>query len=82
MTIERDIEEANEDLEAEQRSRKEIVDELGNYESELSKKKKEQSVYLKETAQCERRIAERKTRLDKNVNFTSWVKFAVICDCF
>ncbi|XP_027176320.1 structural maintenance of chromosomes protein 1 [Coffea eugenioides] len=66
LTIERDIEEANEDLEAEQRSRKEIVDELGNYESELSKKKKEQSVYLKETAQCERRIAERKTRLDKN----------------
>ncbi|KAL3531229.1 hypothetical protein ACH5RR_010551 [Cinchona calisaya] len=66
LNIEKDIEKANEDLEAEERSRKEIVDELGIYETETSKKKKEQSGYLKEIAQCERRISEKKTRLDKN----------------
>lgn len=67
FNIENDITKANEDLEAEETSRKEIVDELGNYESETSKKKKEQSGYLKEIAQCERKITEKKTRLDKHV---------------
>ncbi|CAK9162657.1 unnamed protein product [Ilex paraguariensis] len=61
-----DIAKVNEDIEAEQRSQEEIVHDLENYESEASKKKKEQVKYLKEIAQCEKKIAEKKNKLDKN----------------
>lgn len=81
FNIEKDITKANEDLEGEQRIRKEIVDELGNYESETSKKKKVQSGYLKEIAQCERRIAEKKTKLDKNVRVYPSLLFFVYPCC-
>ncbi|XP_022898289.1 structural maintenance of chromosomes protein 1 [Olea europaea var. sylvestris] len=66
LNIQKDTEKANEDLDVEEHARKEIVDELGNYESEASKKKKEQSGYLKEIARCERRITEKQNGLDKN----------------
>lgn len=81
FNIEKDITKANEDLEGEQRIRKEIVDELGNYESETSKKKKVQSGYLKEIAQCERRIAEKKMKLDKNVRVYPSLLFFVYPCC-
>ncbi|KAL2535788.1 Structural maintenance of chromosomes (SMC) family protein [Forsythia ovata] len=66
LNIQKETEKANEDLDAEEQARKEIVDELGNYESEASKKKKEQSGYLKEIARCERRITEKQNGIDKN----------------
>ncbi|KAM7496101.1 hypothetical protein LguiA_020515 [Lonicera macranthoides] len=65
LNIENDIAKANDDIEAEQRSREGIVHELENYEAEASKKKKEQARYLKEIAQCEKKIAEKKNKLDK-----------------
>lgn len=64
--LEMDFEKANNDIDAEEKSREEIVQELETYESESSRKKKEQAKYLKEIAQCEKKIAERKNRLDKN----------------
>lgn len=66
--LEMDFEKANNDIDAEEKSREEIVQELETYESESSRKKKEQAKYLKEIAQCEKKIAERKNRLDKNVS--------------
>lgn len=68
LNIENDIAKANDDIEAEQRSREGIVHELENYEAEASKKKKEQARYLKEIAQCEKKIAEKKNKLDKIVS--------------
>ncbi|KAK3026158.1 hypothetical protein RJ639_040545 [Escallonia herrerae] len=65
LNIERDIEKANEDIDAEEKHREGIVHDLENYESEASKKKKEQARYLKEIAQCEKKIAERKNKFDK-----------------
>ena len=66
--LEMDFEKANNDIDAEEKGREEIVQELETYESESSRKKKEQAKYLKEIAQCEKKIAERKNRLDKNVS--------------
>ncbi|CAI9108943.1 OLC1v1008656C1 [Oldenlandia corymbosa var. corymbosa] len=66
LNIERDTENSNEDLEAMEESRKQILDELSMYEKELSKKKKEQNGYLKEVGHFERKIAEKKTILDKS----------------
>ncbi|KAL6994798.1 Structural maintenance of chromosomes protein 1 [Sarracenia purpurea var. burkii] len=64
--IEKDIEKANEEVEAEKKSREELVQELTDYEREASIKKKVQAKYLKEIAQCEKKIAEKNSRLDKN----------------
>ncbi|XP_073148877.1 structural maintenance of chromosomes protein 1 [Henckelia pumila] len=66
LNIQKDIEKANEDLDVEENVRKEIVDELGNYEAEASKKKKEQIGYLKDIAQRERRITEKRSKIDKS----------------
>ncbi|XP_073063509.1 structural maintenance of chromosomes protein 1-like [Primulina eburnea] len=66
LNIQRDIEKANEDLDVEENIRKEIVDELGNYEAEASKKKKEQIGYLKDISQRERRITEKQNKIDKS----------------
>ncbi|GER34808.1 structural maintenance of chromosomes protein [Striga asiatica] len=63
--IEKDIEKANEDLDVEENSRKEIVHELENYEAEAKKKSREQAGYLKEIEKCQRKIAEKQNRLDK-----------------
>ncbi|KAL0437364.1 UNVERIFIED_CONTAM: Structural maintenance of chromosomes protein 1 [Sesamum radiatum] len=67
LNIERDIEKADEDLEVEKNSLREILHELDNYEAEARKKNKEQAGYLKEIQQCQRRIAEKQNRLD-NLN--------------
>lgn len=68
FNIEKDIEKTTDDLEDERKSREGVMEELENFEAEASKKKKEQAKYLKEIAQCERRIAERSNKLDKNVS--------------
>lgn len=65
LNIQKDIEKANEDLDVEENSLKEIVHELETYQAEVGKKKKEQAGYLKEIQQCQRRIAEKQSRLDK-----------------
>ncbi|KAG8370811.1 hypothetical protein BUALT_Bualt13G0022300 [Buddleja alternifolia] len=64
LNIHNDIEKANEDLDEEQNSLKEIVHELDSYEAEVSKKNKEKAGYLKEIAQCKKRIMEKQNRLD------------------
>lgn len=66
--IANDIEKADEDADAERRSQQELVQELSDYEHECSIKKKEQAKYLKEIVQCEKKIAEKNSRLDKNVS--------------
>ncbi|XP_024032568.1 structural maintenance of chromosomes protein 1-like, partial [Morus notabilis] len=66
FNIEKDITKTTEDLDAEKRSREEVMQELESFEHEASKKKKEQAKYLKEIAQCEKKIAERNVKLDKH----------------
>lgn len=66
--IDNDMEKALEDVEAERRSQQELVKELSGYEHELSIKKKEHAKYSKEIVQCEKKIAEKNSRLDKNVS--------------
>ncbi|KAK4492471.1 hypothetical protein RD792_003280 [Penstemon davidsonii] len=70
LNIQKDIEKANKDLDVEESSRKDIVDELDNYQAEANKKKKEKAGYLKEIGQCERRISDKKNKLD-SVNYLS-----------
>lgn len=66
FNIEKDIAKTNEELDAEEARVKEIVEKLGEYESESSRKKKELSGYMREIALRERKIADRKNKLDKN----------------
>ncbi|PON62633.1 Structural maintenance of chromosomes protein [Parasponia andersonii] len=66
FNIEKDVTKTTEDLDAEKRSREEVMQELESFEHEASKKKKEQAKYLKEIAQCEKKIAERNKKLDKH----------------
>lgn len=66
FNIEKDIAKTNEELDAEEARVKEIVEKLGEYESESSRKKKELSGYLKEIALRERKISDRKNKLDKH----------------
>ncbi|XP_060177874.1 structural maintenance of chromosomes protein 1 [Lycium barbarum] len=66
FTIEKDIAKTNEELDAEEAIVKEIVEKLGEYEAESKKKKKELNGYMKEIALRERKIADRKSKLDKN----------------
>lgn len=86
FNIEKDIEKITDDLEDERRSREGLMEELDNFEAEASKKKKEQAKYLKEIAQCEKRITERSNKLDKSVSFIlSWAgrdKDKMIVDTF
>ncbi|KAL3620771.1 hypothetical protein CASFOL_035683 [Castilleja foliolosa] len=65
LNIQKDTEKANEDMDDEENSLKEIVHELENYEGEAKKKNKEQAGYLKEIERCQRKITEKQTRLDK-----------------
>lgn len=69
FNIEKDITKMTEELEAEKRSREEVMQELVEFQQEASKKKKEQAKYLKEIAQCEKKISERSNKLDKSVSF-------------
>ncbi|KAF2292717.1 hypothetical protein GH714_027251 [Hevea brasiliensis] len=64
--IDKDIKKINDDLEAERKNGEGVMQELENFEFDASKKKKEQVKYLKETAQCDKKIAERSSKLDKN----------------
>lgn len=75
--IEKDVTKTTEDLEAEKRSREEVMQELESFEHEASKKKKEQAKYLKEIAQCEKKIAERNIKLDKHVSL-NFIYFTAI----
>ncbi|KAL3620599.1 Structural maintenance of chromosomes protein 1 [Castilleja foliolosa] len=65
LNIQKDTEKANEDMDDEENSLKEIVHELEKYEGEAKKKNKEQAGYLKEIERCQRKITEKQTRLDK-----------------
>ncbi|KAL0561481.1 hypothetical protein IC582_001909 [Cucumis melo] len=64
--IEKDIVKLNEELEAERRNRDDVMQQIDGFEHEALKKRKEQAKYLKEIGNCERRIAERSNKLDKN----------------
>ncbi|KAH9729371.1 Structural maintenance of chromosomes protein 1 [Citrus sinensis] len=66
FNIEKDITKASKDLEAEKRSREEVMRELEHFEDQKRGKRKELAKYLKEIAQCEKKIAERNNRLDKS----------------
>lgn len=68
FNIENDVEKANEEIEAEQRSLQEIITELEGYENESRKKEKEQAKYKKEIDTREKKIAEKKNRIDRNVS--------------
>ena len=69
FNIEKDVAKTTEDLEDEKKSREGVMEELESFESEASKKKKEQAKYLKEVAQCEKRISEKNHKLERNVSF-------------
>ncbi|PWA78512.1 structural maintenance of chromosomes (SMC) family protein [Artemisia annua] len=66
FNIENDVEKANEEIEAEQRSLQEIISELDSYENESRIKEKEQAKYRKEIEKREKKIAEKKNKIDKN----------------
>ncbi|CAN8279311.1 unnamed protein product [Cochlearia groenlandica] len=63
--IEKDIEKANEDVDAEESNRKDVMKELDKFEHEAGKRKIEQAKYLKEIAIREKKIAERSSKLGK-----------------
>lgn len=71
FNIHNDYAETIKDLEDEEKSREGVVKELEYFESEASKKKKEQAKYLKEIALREKRIAEKGNKLDKSVSVFS-----------
>ncbi|KAK9055706.1 hypothetical protein SSX86_026791 [Deinandra increscens subsp. villosa] len=66
FNIENDVEKANEEIEAEQRSLQEIISELDGYENESRKKEKELAKHRKEIDKREKKIAEKKNKIDKN----------------
>ncbi|KAF9607877.1 hypothetical protein IFM89_003581 [Coptis chinensis] len=65
LNIEKDMEKVNEDLEAETRSREDVLKEQKDYELEESSKRREQAGYLKEITLREKRIADKKSIIDK-----------------
>ncbi|KAL6502905.1 hypothetical protein OROHE_024073 [Orobanche hederae] len=65
LNIQKDMEKANEDMDVEEKSRKEILHDLETYEAALKKKNKEQAGYLKELERCQRKITEKQNRLNK-----------------
>lgn len=77
FNIENDITKTTEDLEDETKSRLAVIEELGNFENEASKKKKEQAKYLKEIALREKKITEKSNKLDKSVSIFS--TFWMVC---
>lgn len=58
-----------EELEAEKKSREQVMQEIDEFQLEANNKKKEQAKYLKEIAQCEKKISDRNNKLDKSVSF-------------
>lgn len=80
--IEKDTEKANEEVDTVKGNREELVQELSDYEREARLKKKEQTKYLKEIEQCEKKIAEKNNRVDKNVSSISpWMLFLSFLTC-
>ncbi|XP_050205176.1 structural maintenance of chromosomes protein 1 [Mercurialis annua] len=65
-TIDKDIHKFNDDLESEIRNREAVMHELGNFNSEENKKKKELAKYQKEMAHYEKKIADRSSKHGKN----------------
>ncbi|KAF9597976.1 hypothetical protein IFM89_023461 [Coptis chinensis] len=65
LNIEKDMEKVNEHLEAETRSREDVLKEQKDYELEESSKRREQAGYLKEITLREKRIADKKSIIDK-----------------
>ncbi|KAF9625321.1 hypothetical protein IFM89_021446 [Coptis chinensis] len=65
LNIEKDMEKVNEDLEAETRSREDVLKEQKDYELEESSKRREQAGYLKEITLRKKRIANKKSIIDK-----------------
>ncbi|KAF6150932.1 hypothetical protein GIB67_026853 [Kingdonia uniflora] len=63
--VEKDIDKTKMDLEDEVKSRSEGLKEQEKYAHEESVRKKEHAGYLKEIALCERKIADKKSKLDK-----------------
>lgn len=82
FNIEKDITKANEDVDNEKKSREDVMRELENFEREASKKKKEQAKYLKEIALCEKKIAERSSRLDRSVSILCLLKAVNGCNIY
>ena len=68
--IENDIAKMTQELEAEMKSREDVIKDLEKFEHEAGKKKKEESKYSKEITHLEKKIAERSNKLDKNVSFS------------
>uniref|UniRef100_A0A7N2MKQ0 Structural maintenance of chromosomes protein 1 n=1 Tax=Quercus lobata TaxID=97700 RepID=A0A7N2MKQ0_QUELO len=66
FNIENDIAKTTTELEAEMKSREDVIKDLEKFEREAGKKKKEQSKYSKEITHLEKKIAERSNKLDKN----------------
>ncbi|KAF9590591.1 hypothetical protein IFM89_035909 [Coptis chinensis] len=67
LNIEKDMEKVNEDLEAETRSREDVLKEQKDYELEESSKRREQARCLKEITLRKKRIANKKSIIDKKV---------------
>ncbi|XP_026449761.1 structural maintenance of chromosomes protein 1-like [Papaver somniferum] len=65
LNIERDTEKTKAELEEEKKSLEEIMMDQEKYELEETKKGKEQSGHSKAITLCERKIAEKKVKLDK-----------------
>ncbi|XP_009369481.2 structural maintenance of chromosomes protein 1 [Pyrus x bretschneideri] len=66
FNIENDIAKMTEELEAEKKSREQVMQEIDEFQLEANNKKKEQAKYLKEIAQCEKKISDRNNKLDKS----------------
>lgn len=64
-TIEQDISKISDDLEADKRSRQDILQDLDHLNDQKREKNKELHKYSKEVALCEKKISEKRSRLDK-----------------
>lgn len=82
MNIEKDVAKINEDLQAENKSRGDLMQEQESCEREASKAKKEQAKYLKEITQFEKRISDKNNKLDKNVSSFGYYLYFFILNLF
>lgn len=67
-TIEQDITKTSDDLEADKRSRQDILQDLDHLNDQKREKNKELHRYSKEVALCEKKISDKRSRLDKYVS--------------
>ncbi|CAK8571767.1 unnamed protein product [Lathyrus sativus] len=66
FNLENDFVNTTKELEDEKKIREGVIEELANFEHEVSKKKKEQAKHLKEVTTREKKITEKGNKLDKN----------------